>query len=154
LKSSEPPLVLLAEDDANDVFFMQRAFEHSGLPNRLVVVSDGREALHYLQGTGPYTDRQSYPFPGLLLLDLKMPTMNGFEVLEWLQGRSEFNRLPIVILSGSSLPADVRRAEKLGADDYRVKTSNIKHLSQMLYELQARWLNGHRKGLPHAAVHS
>jgi CheY-like chemotaxis protein len=153
LKSTESPLVLLAEDDSNDAFFVQRAFEHSGLPNRLVVVSDGRGVLDYLQGIGPYADRQSYPLPGLLLLDLKMPTMNGFEVLEWLQGRSEFNRLPVVILSGSGLSADVLRAEKLGADDYRVKTSNIKHLSQMLYELQARWLNGSRKGPPDAAIH-
>lgn len=143
-----PPLVLLAEDDPDDAYFMQRAFAHSGLPNRLFIVANGREALDYLQGNGPYADRQSYPSPGLLLLDLKMPEMNGFEVLEWLQGRSEFKGLPIVILSGSGLSGDVVRAEKLGADDYRVKSSNINHLTQMLYELQARWLNGHCKGVP------
>ena len=81
-----------------------------------------------------------------------MPNMNGFEVLEWLQGRSEFNRLPIVILSGSGLSEDVHRAEQLGADDYRVKSSDINHLTQMLHELHARWLNGHRKGVPATAL--
>jgi CheY-like chemotaxis protein len=77
-----------------------------------------------------------------------MPLMSGFDVLRWLQGRSEFKHLPIVILSGSSLPHDLHRAEQLGADDYRVKTSNNKHLTQMISELQTRWLNGHRKGTP------
>ena len=133
---------------------MRRAFDHSGLSNRLFVVSNGREVLDYLQGTGPYADRQSYPLPGLLLMDLKMPTMNGFEVLEWLQSRPDFKTLPVVILSGSGLSGDVERAEKLGVDDYRVKSSNLKHLTQMLYELQTRWLNGHRKGLPDTNVAS
>jgi CheY-like chemotaxis protein len=142
---SEPPSVLLAEDDSHDVFFMQRAYAHSALPNRLFVVRDGVEAVAYLSGTDPYADRQQFPLPGLLLLDLKMPRMNGFDVLQWLQGRPEFKRLPIVILSGSGLSEDVHRAEELGADDYRVKSSNINHLTQMVYELQARWLNGHRK---------
>jgi len=151
LHLSEPPSVLVAEDDSNDAFFLRRAFARSALPHRLFVVQDGVEAVSYLSGTDPYADRQKYPLPGLLLLDLKMPRMNGFDVLEWLQGRPDFNRLPIVILSGSDLECDAQKARKLGADDYRVKSSDIVHLTKMLHELQTRWLNGHRKGAPDTA---
>ena len=154
LQLSEPPSVLVAEDDPDDAFFMQRAFEHSALPNRLFVVQDGAEAVDYLNGKAPYADRRKYPLPGLLLLDLKMPKISGFEVLEWLQGRPEFNHLPIVILSGSDLDCDVQRARALGADDYRVKTSDIAHLTRTLHELHTRWLNGHRKGVPVTSVAS
>jgi len=154
VKSSEPALVLLADDDPDDVFFMERAFRHSALPDRLFVVANGLEALAYLRGSAPYGDRQSYPLPGLLVLDLKMPLMDGFQVLEWLKGRSEFNHLPIVVLSGSDLPADMHKAKALGADDYRVKTANITHLTTMVHELHARWLNGHLKGASHTAAAS
>ena len=140
---SEPPSVLLAEDDFDDAFFMHRAFARSALPNQLFVVTDGLQAVNYLHGKGPYADRQIYPLPGLLLLDLKMPGMNGFEVLEWLRGHSPFNDLPIVILSSSNLEADMRRAKELGADDFRVKSSNIDYLTEMLHELHTRWLNGY-----------
>ena len=99
---------------------MQRAFAHSALPNRLFVVADGLDALDYLQ-------------------DLNLPRMNGFDLLERLQGRPGYKNLPIVILSGSSMEEDVRRARELGADDYRVKTSNLSELKKMLHELRARW---------------
>jgi len=145
---SAPPSVLLAEDDPDDAFFMRRAFAHSALASRLFVVEDGLEAVNYLLGTDTYAERQTYPLPGLLLLDLKMPRMNGFEVLEWLQGRPEFKDLPIVVLSGSDLDCDAKKARELGADDYRVKSIDIAHLTKMLRELQARWLNSYRKGVP------
>jgi len=144
-------LVLLADDDPDDVFFMERAFKHSTLPNRLFVVPNGLEALAYLRGSAPYADRQSYPLPGLLVLDLKMPLMDGFQVLQWLKGRPEFNHLPIVVRSGSDFPGDMHKAEALGADAYWVKTADITRLTKMLHELHARWLNGHRKGAPDSA---
>ena len=124
---------------------MQRAFAHSSLPNRLFIVVNGSEATNYLEGVGIYSDRHKYPFPGLLLLDLKMPKMSGFEVLAWLQGRSQFNNLPRVVLSGSPLARDMQKAKALGADDYRVKSSDVTHLTKLVHELHARWLNGHRK---------
>ena len=77
--------ILLAEDDQNDVFFMQRAFSQARLLNPLKVVRDGEETIQYLQGEGVYADRVQYPFPVLLLLDLRMPRRNGFDVLEWLR---------------------------------------------------------------------
>jgi len=154
LQFSAPPSVLLAEDDSDDPFFMQRAFAYSALPNRLFVVRDGLEVVNYLHGTDPYADRRKYPLPGLLLLDLKMPRMNGFELLEWLQCRPEFNNLPKVIVSGSWLECDVQKAMELGADDYRVKPLDTDDLTKILHGFQTRWLNGHRKGAPDTEVAS
>ena len=121
---------------------MRLALQRSGLPNPLFVARDGQEAVDYLAGEGPYADRTSYPLPSLLLLDLKMPRMNGFDVLEWLQRRSELSSFPVVVLSGSDLEADVQKAKKLGAHDYQVKTAAIDHLVRLFHELHARWLNG------------
>src|SRR5258706_12776145 len=113
--------ILLAEDDENDVFFLRRALARSGLGNPLIAVRDGQEAVDYLAGIGPYADRASHPLPGLIFLDLKMPRMNGFEVLLWLSSRPEFGELPVVVLTSSAQDSDIRKARELGADDYQVK---------------------------------
>jgi CheY-like chemotaxis protein len=144
------PLILLAEDHPDDVFLMRLALQQAGLPNPLFVARDGQEALDYLAGEGPYADRKRYPFPTLLLLDLKMPRINGFEVLAWLQKRPEFDELPIVVLSNSDLEEDLRKTKELGADDYRVKPLETDNLVKMLLELHTRWLDGHSKPAPDA----
>src|SRR5579883_2562317 len=98
LKSS---LVLLAEDDENDVFFLERAFKQAQVLNPIHRVRDGEDAIDYLRGEGPYCDREKHPLPQLMLLDLKMPRKNGFEVIMWVREQPCLKRLPIVVLTSS-----------------------------------------------------
>ena len=113
--------VLLAEDDENDLILIRRAFRTVGLPNPLLVVRDGQEAIWYLNGEGIYADRRKYPWPCLVLLDLKMPLADGFDVLAWLQKRRRHKDLRVVIFTSSNQDADQLRAFGLGADGYWVK---------------------------------
>jgi CheY-like chemotaxis protein len=136
------PVILLAEDDANDVFFLRRAFQKAEIKCRILDVPNGQDAIHYLQGVAPYTDRSDFPFPHLLLLDLKMPLMNGFDVLEWLRSKPELAELPVLVLSSSAHGEDVKRAEQLGARAYHVKPGDLSQLTQLARDVGAKWLQG------------
>ena len=137
--------ILLVEDDENDTCFLRRAFARSGLGNSLIAVQDGQEAVDYLAGIGPYADRASHPLPGLILLDLKMPRMNGCDVLVWLSTRPDFKELPVVVLSSSTLDSDIQRARELGADDYQVKPQEFERWVDIVRNLHSRWLEGESK---------
>jgi CheY-like chemotaxis protein len=143
------PLILLAENDLNDVFFMRRALQRASLANPLFVARDGQVALDYISGDGPYADRRSFPAPSLLLLDLNMPRVDGLDVLAWLHSHPEHNGFPIVVLSSSDHEDEVRKAKALGALDYRVKPLGVEGLVVMLLDLHGRWLNGSRRPTPH-----
>jgi CheY-like chemotaxis protein len=133
--------ILVADDDENDIFFLCRALERAGLRNPLIITHDGQEVIDYLGGAAPYADRARHPLPGLLLLDLKMPRMNGFEVLAWMEAHPEFNELPVVVFSSSSQEEDIRKARQLGADEYQIKPSDFYKLVQLVQEISARWLD-------------
>jgi len=141
-------MVLVAEDDSNDVFLLRHAFEEAGVHCPMIAVEDGQEAINYLSGQPPYCDRGRYPMPRLLLLDLKMPAINGFELLAWLQTRPELKDLPAIVLSSSNQETDISRARELGARDYLVKPSVLNDLVRLVEQLQARWLNRLLKGNP------
>src|SRR6476620_46378 len=113
---SDGGTILLAEDDPDDVLITEIAFRKARLANPLEVVRDGEEAVAYLKGKGRYADRSRYPFPMLLLLDLDMPRMDGFEVLEWLQRHPVIGMLPVAIVTDSSHDPYVERGYRLGAD--------------------------------------
>jgi CheY-like chemotaxis protein len=138
------PLILLAEDDANDVFFLRRAFQKAEINCRIIDVPNGQEAIHYLQGSPPYENRVDYPLPHLLLVDLKMPLVNGFDVLAWLKTRPELASLPALVLSSSAHEQDISRSRSLGARDYYVKPSDLAELTQLARDLGLKWL---QKGL-------
>src|ERR1051325_1772689 len=104
------PTILVAEDSPEDVFLLQRAFQKAGIDAPLVFVKDGEEAINYLAGTNQFADRTTHPLPGLFLLDLKMPKLNGFDVLEWLQKQSGLRRLLVTVFTSSAAPKDVNRA--------------------------------------------
>lgn len=143
--------VLLAEDDEHDVFFMRRAFQKAEVPNPLMAVPNGGEVISYLEGQNHYRDRRQYPFPGLLLLDLKMPLVDGFEVLHWVhQQPSLRDRFGIVVLSSSDQESDRQRAFELGADEYLVKPSGFNALVELIIDLNRRWLDPTKKFYPAA----
>ena len=133
-------VILVAEDDANDVFFLRRAFQKAELGCKIFDVPNGQAAVDYLSGVAPYEDRSQFPLPQLLLLDLKMPLMSGFEVLEWLRRHPEMGDLPALVLSSSAHQEDVAKARALGARDYHVKPSDQHQLIRLARELQAKWL--------------
>jgi CheY-like chemotaxis protein len=134
-------IILLAEDHQSDAMFFQLALEACGLSHVLVMVEDGHEAVAYLRGDLPYSDRRLYPLPRLVVLDLEMPRMGGFDVLTWLGSRPELRHLPVVILSGSTDDANIAKARRLGAADYLVKTHRMSDLVGIVQSLDARWLS-------------
>jgi CheY-like chemotaxis protein len=133
--------ILLAEDDDNDVFFMERAFKQAEIPSSLHRVRDGEEAIAYLKGDGQYANRDLFPLPRLLVLDLKMPRKNGFEVVAWLRQQPLLKRLPVVVLTSSREDPDINRAYELGANTYLVKPADFESLVAMTKTLNLFWLD-------------
>jgi len=138
--TDKPYTILLVEDDPNDVLLIQRAFRKSDVANPIQVVGDGEEAIAYLSGRGPYADRERYPLPVLLLLDLKLPRKSGFEVLEWLRQQPGLKRLPVAVLTSSAETPDINRAYDLGANSYLVKPVRFEGLLRMVQTLNLYWL--------------
>ncbi|MBD2740160.1 response regulator [Coleofasciculus sp. FACHB-1120] len=132
--------ILLVEDDSNDVFLIQRAFRKANLLNPLQVVENGEAAVFYLAGKQPYSDRDRYPLPALILLDLKLPRKSGLEVLEWLRQQPDLKRLPVVVLTSSEENRDINRAYDLGANSYLVKPVAFEALLDMVKTLNSYWL--------------
>src|SRR6478609_5829097 len=124
-------MIVAADDSPEDLFFLTRTLEKLGLKHSIVTASDGEQVISMLK---------HQPVPDLLQLDLKMPKMSGFEVLQWLRNRPEFNRLPVIVFSSSDLETDHSRAIDLGANEYRVKSPDLKSLENMLLELDSRYL--------------
>ena len=135
--------IMLAEDDENDVLFMKLAFRKAGLQNPLMPVHDGEEAIEYLSGLGRFADRDHYPLPCLVLTDLKMPRVNGLELLAWIKARPEFEHIPTIVLSSSNLPEDRERAKERGAADYWVKPGRIDRLMSLVTEMRDTWVAAH-----------
>jgi len=132
----------VAEDDPTDAYFFQRAFRRAGIPVTLHFVRDGQEAIDYLQGAGPFADRTAHPLPQLVLLDLNMPRLDGFEVLEWVRKQPELNGLQMVIFSGSDEPRNIDRAYGLGANWYLVKPHSLEELNALVGRFKKFWLEG------------
>src|SRR5262245_58490311 len=113
-----PPPVLYVEDDDNDVLLMRRAWAWVGVENPLQVVNDGEKALRYLSGDGPYADRVIHPMPCLVLLDLKMPTVTGLDVLRWIRSQPALQSLRVTLYCSSKLPVDINTAHALRIEAY------------------------------------
>ena len=124
--------VLYAEDDENDVFFMERAFSKLKMRSALRVVSNGRVAVEYLAGAGAFADRAKHPLPKLVLLDLKMPEMSGLEVLAWARAQPQFQSLPILLLTSSTQRTDIEYSRAQRASGYLVKPSNAENLAFLI----------------------
>lgn len=133
--------ILLVEDDQGDIFRIQRAFRKVEFHGSLEIVTDGEQAIHYLEGQPPYDDRDRYPLPILVLLDLKLPRYSGFEVLTWIRQRdSNLKHLPIVVLTSSDYQMDIDRAYELGANSYLAKPPSPDTLLDMVKAIGLYWL--------------
>lgn len=131
--------ILLVEDDPNDIILIKRAFTKSNIENPIQVVEDGEEAIAYLAGQGHYGNRERYPLPILILLDLKLPRTSGHEVLEWLRRQPGLKRLTVVVLTSSQQINDINRAYDLGANSYLVKPVTFDGLLEMVKTLNFYW---------------
>jgi CheY-like chemotaxis protein len=138
--SASDKSILLVEDDRNDVFFLLFSFESAGIASPVYVVEDGQKAMDYLAGTGPYADRSRYPFPCLVLLDLKLPVKMGLEVLRWVQSQPGLRTLLILVLSSSAEMEDVDEAYRLGARSFLVKPLSVDKRLEMARLIKSYWL--------------
>jgi CheY-like chemotaxis protein len=132
--------ILVAEDNTDDAFFLQRAFQKAGVHTSLKFVRDGQDAVDYLDGQGEFTDRVAHPIPDLLLLDLKMPRMDGFQVLQWVRDQPGLKRLPVIIFSSSDDGKDINQAYDLGANSYLLKPHSPDDLIAVAHKLQMYWV--------------
>ena len=117
----EPNVILLVEDEPNDALIIQQLLRKIGITHPIVHVKDGWEAMNYLLGKAPFSNQSAFPVPILILLDLKLPNYDGFDVLTWLRSKPAFAKLPVVVLTGSVYPEDRKRAIELGAIGFEVK---------------------------------
>jgi len=130
-------IILLVEDSDDDVFFMHYALKKAGISYPVHLAADGQEAVDYLTGTGKYSDRQAFPIPTLILLDLKLPFLSGFEVLAWMREQPTVRHVPVFILTGSSEACDKEKARELGAKGYFVKPPNEAMIHQIMGSLDS-----------------
>jgi DNA-binding response OmpR family regulator len=133
--------ILLVEDSEDDIFFMKRAMTTAGITNPLQVLEDGEQAISYLSGSGEYQDRERYPLPNLVLLDLKLPYKSGLDVLQWIREHSELETTIVIVLTSSKEDADVDRAYRIGANSYLVKPPSAEKLLELAKALKLYWLN-------------
>jgi CheY-like chemotaxis protein len=138
--------ILAAEDEESDRIILELAFERAKLPRPLVIVRDGQEAVDYLSGKGRFVDRFAHPLPALVVLDLKMPRMSGFDVLAWLAKQPEFSEIPAVVLSSSADESDIGKARQLGAREYFVKPHSLDELIKIAQQMQAHCLSAAKPG--------
>jgi CheY-like chemotaxis protein len=134
------PTILVVEDNPTDVMLIRRAFDKAKLANPLQFVGDGDAAVEYLSGNMGYADREMFPLPILMLLDLKLPKRSGLEVLEWLRTQETLKRIPVVVLTSSQQDRDVNAAYDIGVNSYLVKPVAFDGLLQMLKTVNLYWL--------------
>jgi CheY-like chemotaxis protein len=128
-------MILLVEDSEDDVFIMRHALKQAKIGNRLEVVTDGQMAVDYLAGNGAYSNREAFPIPSIVFLDLKLPYLTGFEVLSWMRTQPNLPQPIIVVLTSSGEERDQKKAYELGARSYLVKPPKAKDLTALFGSL-------------------
>jgi CheY-like chemotaxis protein len=133
-------VILLAEDNEDDVLLIRKSFKLAGVTNPVHVVRDGEQAIQYLAGEGPYAARDEFPLPAMLLLDLKMPRMDGFEVLWWVRTKEALSSLIVIVLTSSEDIGDVNKAYELGANSFLVKPMDFSNSAELSTLIKHYWL--------------
>ena len=137
---ADQAVILLAEDREDDILLIRKAFKKAFINNPLFVVRDGEEAIAYLKGEGKYFNRDEFPLPDLLLLDIKMPGVDGFGVLKWIRQQPSLSSLRVVVLTSSEDIQDVNIAYRLGANSFMVKPLDFENFLEMSRFLTSYWL--------------
>jgi CheY-like chemotaxis protein len=138
------PVILVAEDNENDVLMLRRAFQHLSVTAPIQYVDNGEEVIAYLDGTGKFARREEYPLPDILLLDLKMPRKNGFDILTWWRERKDLAAIRVVVLTTSGEIRDVNEAYRLGAASFLVKPVNFDEFRNTLFAMFQYWHTNRR----------
>ena len=136
--------ILLVEDNEDDLFLMKRALRSARIVNPVIVVETGQEAMDYLGGAGKFADRDSYPIPAVVFIDLKLPFVFGHEVLAWIRRRKEFESLVVIVLTSSNEASDLNRCYSLGANSYLVKPPTAEQLEALAKAFKWQWLEYER----------
>lgn len=125
MTDTQSPTVLLVEDNPDDRLMIGNAFRRTAPGIRLITVVDGEDAVQYLDGQGPYSDRAAHPLPRLVLLDLRLRRRSGFEVLKWIRSSPTHATVPVFVLTSSQETGDISQAYALGANSYFFKSSDL-----------------------------
>ena len=141
MKNDLNATILLVEDNDDDVFAMRRSLDIGKVTNPLQVVTDGKQAKDYLSGTGIYAEREKFPLPFLIFLDLKLPYFTGFEILEWMRTQPQLESIVVVVVTGSAENRDQDTAYRLGARSYLVKPPKAETLNTIFNSLTSIWLS-------------
>lgn len=139
-KMNQLHAILHVEDRDEDVYLLRYIFKRVEIRNPVHAVPDGQQAIDYLAGTGEFADRERFPMPGLVLLDLKLPLKMGLEVLEWIRSKPSLTGLVVIVLTSSVHDKDVNRAYELGANAFLVKPSDTDELTEICQALKQFWL--------------
>lgn len=132
--------VLYVEDEESDAVFMRKAFASKGLESALRWVGSGRAAIDYLSGAGMYRQRKEYPLPTVVVLDLNLPEVPGFEVLKWMRNHPDFAATPVVVFSSSTREHDRLKARELGATEFLGKPKSGSDFTEVVQQLKEKWL--------------
>lgn len=132
-------VILIADDDEDDALAISQTLSHAGVKNPLITVSDGAAVIAYFTGVGLYSNREKFPLPGVLLLDLKMPRISGFSVMEWLKERYDPREFLTVVLTGHGELENVRRAYALGARSFLTKPCSVEDVKNLVQGYPTYW---------------
>ena len=132
--------ILLVEDNMNDAELIIRALRKVNLANHLIHVKDGAEALEFLFATGAFSEREIKKSPRVILLDIKMPRVNGIEVLRQIKSNEETKAIPVVIMTSSKEEQDIIKSYQLGVNSFVVKPVNFKDFAKAVSELGLYWV--------------
>ena len=137
---SSPARILLIEDNRMDIELTLDAFKEAHIANDIQIAMNGQEGLDYLFGRGDHADRQKYPLPHLILLDLKMPRVDGFEVLRQVKAAPIIKRIPVIIITSSKEEGDRALTYDIGANSYLVKPVSFEGFAEVVRQINGYWL--------------
>jgi CheY-like chemotaxis protein len=132
-------LILLVEDREEDALLFVDALKRAGLAHPLFLVSDGLEAMNYLSGRILYADRRKFPIPKILMLDLNLPRINGWDVLRWVRAQPELNNMLVVVITSSTRPSDLSLAYQMGANSFLTKPCSVTDLKNLAKAFPKYW---------------